>query len=137
MAAKKQSARKEAQDKQNLAKGNRFKSGDEATKRAGSKGGKKSQAIQRRRRNMAADIKALLSMPIESAVLDSLEDLKALPELEGSNVTAQELMLYQLILKGIGGDRESIKLIYEMTGDEREQADDNDAVLKFLRAMTE
>ena len=128
----KESAKKQAQNKKNLKPG-----GHRLTKEEQSRGGKKSQEIQRRRRNMAEDVKALLSMPLEPSVLDNIEELKALPELEKSNVTAQELMLYQLILKGIGGDRESIKLVYEMTGDEREQADDNDAVLAFLRAMTE
>ena len=136
MAKKTQSAKKEAQDKINLKGGNRFKSDDEATKKAASKGGKKSQAVQRRRRNMAEDIKALLSMPLEPTVLANIEELAALPQLEDSNVTAQEIMLYQLLLKGMNGDRESIKLIFEMTGDSNEQTNDNDAVLEFIRGLS-
>jgi hypothetical protein len=134
--AKKQSAKKEAQDKKNLANGNRFKTNDEATRKAASKGGKKSQEVQRRRRNMREDVKALLSMPMSPEMLEDIGALQSLPQLADSNVTAQELMLYTLIIKGLKGDRESIKLVFEMTGDNTEENTDNDAVLDFIRSLT-
>lgn len=132
----KQSAKKQAQDKKNLTAHN-FENIEEASK-AGKKGGKRSQEVQRRRKSMSEDIKALLSMPMDAAVLDDIEQLRGLKEIKTKNVTAQELMLYQLILKAIKtGNYKAIELIYEMTGDSKEQANDNDAVLQFIRSLTD
>ena len=129
----KESAKKVAQNKKNLKPGNHKLTVEEAKK-----GGKKSAAVQRRRRNMREDIKSLLSMPLEPELLKDIEGLRALSELENSNVTAQEAMLYQLLLRGIKkGDKEAIKLIYEMSGDNKEETTDNDMVLAFIRSITE
>ena len=132
----KQSAKKQAQDKINLTGEKGFTT--ETASKYGKKGAKKSNEVQRRRKSMSEDIKALLSMPMDAAVLDDIEQLRGLKEIKTKNVTAQELMLYQLILKAIKtGNYKAIELIYEMTGDSKEQADDNDAVLQFIRSLTD
>ena len=130
----KQSAKKQAQDKINLTARN-FANIEEASK-AGKKGGKRSQEVRRRRKSMQEDIKAILSMPLDDGVLDNLEELKSLKEIKTKNLTAQELMLYQLILKAIKtGNYKAIELIFEMTGDSKQTDNDNDAVLQFIRGM--
>lgn len=132
----KQSAKKQAQDKINLTGEKGFTT--ETASKMGKKGAKKSNEVQRRRKSMSEDIKALLSMPMDAGVLDNIEELRGLKEIKTKNVTAQELMLYQLIVKAIKtGNYKAIELIYEMTGDSKEQADDNDAVLQFIRSMTD
>lgn len=133
MAAKR-TAKQAASDKKNLAKGTKITA--ETAREMGKKGAVKSNEVRRRRKSMSEDIKALLSMPMDAGVLDNIEELRGLKEIKTKNVTAQELMLYQLIVKAIKtGNYKAIELIYEMTGDSKAQADDNDAVLQFIRGM--
>ncbi|MBR6605912.1 MAG: hypothetical protein IKK92_08620 [Prevotella sp.] len=87
---------------------------------------------------MRETLEALLSMPIKDGDTADLEEIENLTGIQTANVTAQEAMLYKLILKAIKkGDWKAIELIWKIKGENFDRPDttDNDQVLEFIQAM--
>lgn len=111
---------------------NKFKKGDERTIAAARKGGKISQEKARKRREMRETLEILLNMQLKKGTVKDVEKLKTLEELSGENVTAQDAILYSMILTAMNGGRDGVaafKQIAEVMNDK------NDATTLDVRIL--
>ena len=58
-------------------------------------------------------------------------------EVKGVNITTQEAILYQLVIKARKGDIKAIELLYDLIGEKAENNTDNDLVRAFIDKITE
>lgn len=93
---------------ENLKKGTPFQTGSERAKNAGRKGGKKSGEARRKRRELRETLEILLNMPMDKGTLKDIDQLKNLKELKGKNITAQDAMVYALLLTAMEGGRDGV-----------------------------
>ena len=87
---------------------NCFKKNDERTKEIARKGGRAAQEKLRKKKEMRESLEILLSMNLKKGTAKDTEKIKNLEEMKGQNVTAQDAILYSLILTAMGGGRDGV-----------------------------
>lgn len=133
---KERTEKKKASDEKNLAP-YKFTKGDPRSIELAKKGAEASIKARRKRRAMREDAKILLNMPLETSTLNDINELQSLAEVKGVNITTQEAILYQLVIKARKGDIKAIELLYDLIGEKAENNTDNDLVRAFIDKITE
>lgn len=101
---------------ENLQKGiaTRFCKGAAASE-AGRKGGLASGETRRKKRAMKEALQELLAMPIGEGDLADITAAGSLKALEGANITVQDKILLEVILKAAAGDVRAAEFIRDTT----------------------
>jgi len=94
----------------------------------GKKGIKKAQETKRQKRAVRETFEALLSLPLCDAELQNIDDIKSIADAQEKNVTTQEAIAMQQILKALGGDTRSAEFVLGIVAEH----ETNDETLKRL-----
>ena len=100
---------------ENLQKGIATRFCKETAAEAGRKGGLASGETRRKKRAMKEALQELLAMPIADGELADIAAADSLKALEGANLTVQEKILLEVILKAAAGDVRAAEFIRDMT----------------------
>lgn len=85
-------------------------------------GAKKSAETRNKNRSMKLTLQSLLSMPLKSGKLSSVEDIKNFANLQGKNLTTEEAMMIRVMQKALKGDLASMQFVRDTSG---QKPDDN------------
>lgn len=99
---------------ENLKKGTPFKKGDGRASVAGKIGGKKSGEVRRKRREMRETLEIMLNMPLDKGAFKDIEKLKNFQQLKDCNITAQDAIIYALMITAINGGRDGVAAYKEI-----------------------
>lgn len=99
---------------ENLKKGTPFKKGDGRASVAGRIGGKKSGEVRRKRREMRETLEIMLNMPLDKGAFKDIEKLKNFQQLKDCNITAQDAIIYALMITAINGGRDGVAAYKEI-----------------------
>lgn len=91
-----------------------FEKGSERAREAGRKGGINSGKAKRKRREMRETLEMMLSMPLNKGTYKDLEKLKNFAQLKDANVTAQDAIIYALMLTAINGGKDGVAAFKEI-----------------------
>ena len=91
-----------------------FEKGSERAREAGRKGGVASGIAKRKRREMRETLEMMLSMPLNKGTYKDLEKLKNFAQLKDANVTAQDAIIYALMLTAINGGKDGVAAFKEI-----------------------
>jgi hypothetical protein len=111
---------------------NAFKKNDERTKEIARKGGLKAQENARKKREMRESLEILLSMNLKKGAVKDTEKIKNLEELQGQNITAQDAILYSLILTALNGGRDGVAAFKQIN---EVMTDKNDVTTLDVRVL--
>ncbi|MCR5034403.1 MAG: KGG domain-containing protein [Clostridia bacterium] len=92
----------------------------EERRELGSKGGKNSGEVRRRKRSMRETCDIVLAMPIKSleeAELIDIADMKSFVEAKGKNVTVQDVMILRQVQLALAGSHRSFEFIRDTVGE--------------------
>lgn len=104
-------------------KGKRFfEMTKEELSQCGKVGAKKSAETRNKNRSMKLTLQSLLSMPLKSGKLSSVEDIKNFANLQGKNLTTEEAMMIRVMHKALKGDLASMQFVRDTSG---QKPDDN------------
>ena len=104
-------------------KGKRFfEMTKEELSQCGKVGAKKSAETRKKNRSMKLTLQALLSMPLKSGKLSSVEEVKNFANLQGKNLTTEEAIMIKAIQRALKGDLASMQFIRDTSG---QKPDDN------------
>jgi len=88
---------------------------DEA-REIGKKGGKASAKARQKKKQMRETLELLLSMPLENANIDCLENIKGFKDLKGKNITVQDAIMIAQVQKALKGDIRAAEYIRDTAG---------------------
>lgn len=88
---------------------------DEA-REIGRKGGKASAKARQEKKQMRETLELLLSMPLENASIDCLENIKGFKDLKGKNITVQDAIMIAQVQKALKGDIRAAEYIRDTAG---------------------
>lgn len=104
-------------------KGKRFfEMTKEELSRCGKIGAKKTAETKKKNRSMKATLALLLSMPLKSGKISSVDEIKNFANLQGKNLTVEEAMMIRAVQKAMKGDLASMQFVRDTSG---QKPDDN------------
>lgn len=94
----------------------------EELSQCGKVGARKSAESRLKNRSMRTTLELILSMPLKSGKLASVDEIKNFANLQGKNITVQEAMMIKAVQKALKGDLSSLQFIRDTSG---QKPDDN------------
>lgn len=88
----------------------------EERKEFATKGGKASQEVQKKKREMQEVANQILNMPLRGGTTTQLDKIMSFGALKGKNITVQEAIVYQQARKATKGDRSAAEFIRDTAG---------------------
>ena len=94
----------------------------EEAKKNGKKGGIASGIARREKKAMKDTLSALLSMPLDNGETADIETIQSFGMLSGKNITVQEAILMQQVVKALGGDTKAAEYLRDTSGNKLKEA---------------